>query len=222
LHGGTIPIGAPRRRHRIPTTRLVSAAVSKVIRSEERGMAQVQLDVPYNEGPRNRGTVAIRIILAIPHLILSGVWGYVVDVASLIHWFIQVFTGKRNEGLFNFSNRWLDYTARTYTYTGLLFDEYPGFIDDNGKTPVQYNLDYTEDVNRLTAGLRLIWGIPALVITMVLGIASFFVTIVTWFAILFTGKHPRGQFGFQLKVHRYTMQTNAYLGLLTDEYPKYR
>ena len=68
-------------------------------------MAQVQLDVPYNEGPRNRGTVAIRIILAIPHLLIVGVWGYAIEIVSVIHWFIQVFTGKRNQGLFNFSNR---------------------------------------------------------------------------------------------------------------------
>jgi len=184
-------------------------------------MAQVQLDVPYNEGPRNRGTVAIRIILAIPHLVIVSVWSYAIEIIAVIHWFIQVFTGKRNRGIFDFSNRWLGYASRTYTYTGLLFDEYPGFIDDGGKTPVQYNFEYTEDVNRLTAGLRLIWAIPALVISAVLSIAVFFVTIVTWFTILITGKHPRGQFDFELKVNRYTMQTHAYAGLLTDDYPKY-
>ena len=86
---------------------------------------------------------------------------------------------------------------------------------------MQYNLEYTEPVNRLTAGLRIIWAIPALLISMVLGIAGFFVTIVTWFMIVITGKHPRGQFDFQLKVLRYSMQTNAYAGLLTDDYPKY-
>ena len=184
-------------------------------------MAQVQLDVPYNEGPRNRGTVAIRIILAIPHLLIVGVWGYVIELVSVVHWFIQVFTGKRNQGLFDFTNRYLGYASRVNTYVGLLFDEYPGFIDDAGKTPVQYNLDYDESVNRLTAGLRIIWAIPALIIAMVLGIAVFFVTILTWFTILITGKHPRGQFDFQLKVNRYMMQTNAYIGLMTDDYPQY-
>ena len=68
-------------------------------------MAQVQLDVPHNEGPRNRGTVAIRIILAIPHLLIAGVWGSVIEIVSFIHWFIQVFTGKRNQGLFDFTNK---------------------------------------------------------------------------------------------------------------------
>jgi len=184
-------------------------------------MAQVQFDVPHNEGPRNRGTVAIRIILAIPHLIIAGVWGSVIEVVSVIHWFIQVFTGKRNRGLFDFSNKYLGYSSCVNAYVGLLFDEYPGFIDDNGKTPVRYNLEYTESVNRLTAGLRLIWAIPAFFIAAVLAIAVFFVTIVTWFTILITGKHPRGQFDFQLKVQRYSLQTNAYVGLLTDDYPKY-
>ena len=184
-------------------------------------MAQVQLDVPYNEGPRNRGTVAIRIILAIPHLLIVGVWGYAIELVAVIHWFIQVFTGKRNRGLFDFSNRYLGYYSRVNTYVGLLFDEYPGFIDDAGKTPVQYNLEYNESVNRLTAGLRIIWAIPALIIAAVLTFAVFFVTIVTWFTILITGKHPRGQFDFQLKVNRYTMQANAYISLLTDDYPQY-
>ena len=184
-------------------------------------MAQVQLDIPYNDGPRNRGTVAIRILLAIPHLVIVSVWNYAVEIVAVIHWFIQVFTVKRNEGLFNFSNRYLGYASRTYTYVGLLFDEYPGFIDDAGKTPVQYSFEYTESVDRLTAGLRLIWAIPALLISAGLSIAVLFVTIVTWFTILITGKHPRGQFDFQLKVHRYSIQTNAYVGLLTDDYPKF-
>ena len=184
-------------------------------------MAQVQLDVPHNEGPRNRGTVAIRIILAIPHLLIVQVWNYAIEIVAVIHWFIQVFTGKRNQGLFDFSNRYLDYASRVNTYVGLLFDEYPGFIDDAGKTPVQYNLDYDESVNRLTAGLRIIWAIPALFIAAVLTFAVFFVTVLTWFTILITGKHPRSQFDFQLKVNRYSMQTNAYAGLLTDDYPKF-
>ena len=68
----------------------------------------------------------------------------------------------------------------------------------------------------------MIWAIPTpMIISMVLGIAGFFVTIVTWFTILITGKHPRSQFDFQLKVHRYSIQANTYATLLTDDYPKF-
>jgi len=150
-------------------------------------MAQVQFDVPYSE-QRNRGTVAIRLILAIPHLIIIGVWSNVVQVVAVIQWFIQVFTGKRNRGLTEFTLAWLNYAARVYGYVGLLFDEYPEFVSDEGKTPVRFAMPYEEGpVNRLTVGLRIIWAIPALVIAWLLSIAIGVVTILGWFVILFTG-----------------------------------
>ncbi len=183
-------------------------------------MAQATLDIPYTEA-RNRGTVAIRIILAIPHTILVYAWAYAVQLVSVIHWFIQVFTGKRNEGLFNFSNKYLGYATRVYTYEGLMFDQYPGFIDDQGKTPVQYSLTDSGTVNRLTVGLRLIWAIPAMLLGAVLILAAVVVTVVSWFAIVITGSMPRGMFDFLLRVHKYAVQLNAYTLLLTDDYPKF-
>ena len=108
-------------------------------------MTQAQVTVPYVEGPRNRGTVAIRLLLAIPHFIVLEVFGIVACVVTVISWFIQVFTGKRNEGMFNLANRFVAYAARVYAYAGLLYDVYPGFIDDQGKTPVAYQLALARD-----------------------------------------------------------------------------
>ena len=184
-------------------------------------MAQVEFNVPYSE-QRNRGTVAIRFILAIPHLILVSLWANVVGIVAFIHWFIQVFTGRRNRSLCDFTVLWLDYAARVYGYTGLLFDRYPAFITDQGNTPVQFAMRVEEEpVNRLTVGLRFIWAIPAIVIAGVLGIAIFVLTVLGWFAILFTGRLPAGSHAFLVKAHRYTLQQSAYVYLVTDEYPKY-
>jgi len=94
-------------------------------------------------------------------------------------------------------------------------------LTDPGKVPSTYSLEYDESVNRLTSGLRLIWVIPALIIAALLAIAAFFVGIISWFAILFTGKQPRGMFDFMVKSLRYILQTSAYLYLLTDTYPKF-
>jgi Domain of unknown function (DUF4389) len=185
-------------------------------------MAQAQITVPYVEGPRNRGTVAIRLLLAIPHLIVLEIFGIAAFVVTVISWFIQVFTGKRNEGMFNLANRFAAYAARVYTYVGLLYDEYPGFIDDQGKTPVGYQLAYAEgSVNRLTVGLRLIWIIPAAAIGWLVTLVGEVLTIVLWFVILFTGKLPKGQYDFLIKVHRYMVEVLAYGLLLTDDYPKF-
>jgi Domain of unknown function (DUF4389) len=183
-------------------------------------VSQVQVDVPYDE-QRNRLTVAFRLILAIPHLILAGLWQEVVQLASVVQWFIVVFTGKRNQGIWDFSNMWLDYYSRVYAYVLLLFDEYPGFVRDEGKTPLRYESAYEEPADRLTSGLRFIWAIPALIIMVVLGIAVSFVVLIAWFAILITGKMPRGMYDFALRVQRYVIQTNAYIVLMTDQYPKF-
>ena len=183
-------------------------------------MQQVQFDVTYTE-TRNRLTTAFRIILAIPHLILYGLWNRVAQLAAVIQWVICVFTGKRNKSIWDFTVASEAYGSRVQSYAGLLHDVFPPFLTDPGNVPSRYSIDYDESVNRLTVGLRIIWAIPAIIIAILLAIASLVVGIVSWFAILFTGKHPRGMFDFMLKAQRYLLQTSAYMLLLTDTYPKY-
>ena len=183
-------------------------------------MHQAEFDVPYIE-ERNRGTTAIRIILVIPHLILAYVWNIASEVATLIHWFICVFTGKRNRALWDFTNNYVAYATRVYSYLGLMHDAYPAFGTDQGAVLARYNLEYDEQANRLTVGLRIIWAIPALIISILLAIALCVLVIISWFAIVITGKHPKGMFDFMLKAMKYLVQTSAYWSLLTDTYPKY-
>jgi len=183
-------------------------------------VAAFKYDVVYTE-ERNRLTTAFRIILAIPHLIIVQVWAYLTEILAVIQWFIVLFTGKRNEGLWNLQNAWLGYYCRVYGYVDLLYDPYPAFGTDPGPVPVTTQFSYDEPADRLTNGLRFIWAIPAIVIAAVLGIAMFFVLIVSWFAILFTGKHPIGMFDFILRVFRYILQTYSYVLLMTDTYPNW-
>lgn len=183
-------------------------------------MAAFSFDVAYTEA-RNRLTTAFRYILAIPHLIVSGLWGYFAQLLAFIQWFIILFTGKRNAGLWDLQYSYMGYYARTGSYTSLLFDEYPAFGTDPGTAPVSTHLQYEEPADRLTNGLRFIWAIPALIIGIGVGIALFAVVVVSWFAIVFTGRHPRGMFDFIVKCTRFTLQLNTYVLLMTDIYPKW-
>lgn len=184
-------------------------------------MSQVELDIPYTD-PRNRLTVAFRLILAIPHMILAAAWQYAVQITALIQWFICVFTGKRNEGLWRFGESYLGYAARVNTYQSILYDEYPKFGTDSSGSPVRYSLAYpTEPANRLTIGLRFLWIIPAVIIAIGVTIAGAVLGIISWFAILFTGTMPRGMFDFVLQVQRYGLRLLAYSLLLTDTYPSW-
>jgi hypothetical protein len=185
-----------------------------------RAVAVVTYQVPYTE-ERNRLTTAFRLILAIPHLIVVQVWGYLMEILAVIEWFIILFTGKRNEGIWNLQWAWLGYYSRVYGYVDLLYDQYPAFGTEPGTVPARTDFRYDEPADRLTNGLRFIWAIPAIVIAAVLGIASFFVLIAAWFVILFTGKQPRGMFDFILRVFRYILQTYSYVLLMTDTYPSW-
>ena len=183
-------------------------------------MSSFTYDVGYQE-PRNRLTVAFRIILAIPHLIVSQLWGYVVQVLSVIQWVIILFTAKRNEGIWNFQQSWLAYYARVIGYVDLLFDQYPAFGTDVGTVPVQSAISYEEPANRLTNGLRFIWIIPAAIVGIIMSLIGAVVLLVSWFAIIITGKQSRGWWDFVLKVLRYTLQLQSYGLLMTDTYPKW-
>jgi hypothetical protein len=98
---------------------------------------------------------------------------------------------------------------------------YPPFGTAQGAVPSTYNLAYDESANRLTVGLRFLWILPAAILAALIGIALFAVAIVSWFVIVFTGKHPKGMFDFMLKAVRYSLQVSVYGLLLTDKYPSY-
>ena len=74
-------------------------------------MAAARRTTSPTPSTRNRLTNAFRLILAIPHLIVSAVWGYFAEILAFVQWFIIVFTGKRNRPSGTCSTRYLGYPA---------------------------------------------------------------------------------------------------------------
>ncbi len=183
-------------------------------------MGELTADVGYAD-KRNRLTCVFRMILAIPHVIVAYFWGIVAEVVAIPQWFIIVFTGKRNQALWDLQWGWLSYAGRVSAYQYLLFDEYPAFGTDQRNVPMVQDLAYDEPASRLTNGLRFIWIIPALILGVIFGIAMSVVLLIAWFAILFTGRFPRGMFDFMMKGLRFSLQISAYALMMTDVYPKW-
>lgn len=79
------------------------------------------------DGPetQSRLTVGFRIILAIPALILSGVFQMVNRIVAFLGWFYCLGTGRMNEGMRNISAWLLRYEIQTYGYIFLLTEKYP-------------------------------------------------------------------------------------------------
>jgi hypothetical protein len=180
--------------------------------------AAVNFDVEYEES-RNRLTVFFRMILVIPHAIVAGLWGYFVGLLTFAQWFIILFTGSRNEGIWGMQNQWLGYAARVNSYASILHDVFPPFGTETGAVPVEYEFSYAAEANRLSNFFRGIWIIPALIITMIYSIGAAVLALITWFAILFTGKMPRGMFDFMVKAQRINVRLQSYANLMTDDYP---
>jgi hypothetical protein len=85
------------------------------------------LDVAQRDAPRNRVSVAFRIILVIPHLIAIALLGIAWGMTSVIAWFAILFTGRFPEGLYRFGVGVLQWNIRVEAYLLLLHDDYPPF-----------------------------------------------------------------------------------------------
>ena len=85
-------------------------------------MGELTADVGYAD-KRNRLTCAFRGILAIPHVIVAYFWGIVAEIVAIPQWFIIVFTGRRNQALWDLQWSWMAYAGRVsaYQYLGERF-----------------------------------------------------------------------------------------------------
>src|SRR5712691_3314318 len=167
-------------------------------------------------------------LLAIPHFVVLYGLQILSRAVGVISWFVIVFTGKLPDGLANVQVMYLRYMLRTYTFAGFMREEYPAFgfdtsASDPGDDPrvrVDVRPQLT-DRNRLTAFFRIILVIPHLVVLAVLVVASFVLTVIAFFAVLFTGRWPAGMRDFVLNVWRWGLRVEAYFLLLTDAYPPF-
>lgn len=183
-------------------------------------MSRPEYSISYT-AERSRLSTLFRLILVIPHSVISNAWNYLVQVLTFFQWFVIIITGGRNEQMWKLQNAWLGYAARVSSYEGLMFDKWPNIGAEPNGEPTSYSFQYEKSASRLSNFFRMILVIPALIIAMLVLIVGLLATVVSWFAILITGKHPKGLFDSLLKVHRYMVDLNAYVMLMTDDYPKY-
>jgi hypothetical protein len=87
--------------------------------------------------------------------------------------------------------------------------------------PVRFEMDYEKRRSRLTTFFRyfLIW--PHLFFAFFYSIAFYVVWIVSWFALLFTGRWPDSLYGFSGGFLRYITRVTAYFYLGVDRYPPF-
>ena len=176
----------------------------------------VQLSIDYPEAS-NRLTAVFRLILVIPVIILSAVLGAPKFLAPLL---MLLFAGKFPRWWFDWNLQVKRFQARINAYFGLMQDDYPSTEDDQS---VHLDIEYPEDLNRFMPLIKWLLAIPHFIVLIVLGLVSLVLTIIAWFAILFTGQYPRALFDVNLGIARWSVRVNAYaFALMTDRYPPFR
>jgi hypothetical protein len=123
---------------------------------------------------------------------------------------------------FDFLSELTRFEARVGAYAALMTDQYPSTVEEQS---VHLELIYPnveKDLNRLMPLFKWFLAIPHYIVLAFLSIAGMFVVVFAWFAILFTGKYPKGLFDFNVGIMRWWMRVNAYVALqLTDTYPPF-
>ena len=99
--------------------------------------------------------------------------------------------------------------------------EKPQAVAGKEDYPIVVGVAYSEKLSRLTTFFRILMIIPQSIVLSFIGIAASVVMFIAWWAILFTGKYPKGLFSFVAGVLRWETRVNGYTYFLTDKYPPF-
>jgi hypothetical protein len=201
----------------------------------------VRFAVDYPDRDLNRLTVFFRIFTVIPIAIVaasiggySGEWSsggadtptYAVGGTGLLFLpplLMIVFRQKYPRWWFDWNLELLRFSNRIGVYLALMDDRYPSTDEHQG---VHLDAPYPDAVSGLNRWLPLVkWllAIPHYIVLAFLWLAAVVVVIVAWFAILFTGRYPRGLFEYVEGVIRWHNRVVGYAFILvTDAYPPFR
>jgi hypothetical protein len=201
----------------------------------------VRFSVDYPDRALDRLTTALRIFTVIPiAIVLASIGGYPGDggygggsrettiaIGGTGLLFIPpllmiLFRQKYPRWWFDWNVELLRFTNRVGTYVALMNDRYPSTDE---RQWVQLDFPYPDarrDLNRWLPLVKWFLAIPHYVVLFFLYLGVIVTVIVAWFAILFTGRYPRGIFDYVEGVIRWHNRVIGYAFILvTDRYPPF-
>jgi hypothetical protein len=87
--------------------------------------------------------------------------------------------------------------------------------------PLVFDVEYPERLSRWLIFFKGLLAIPHWIILYALMVVAEVITVIAWFAILFTGYYPKGLFHFVVGIYRWQYNVGAYVLLLRDDYPPF-
>ena len=198
--------------------------------------------VDYPDRALNRVSTLFRIFAVIPIAIVAasiggwqGEWSSDVDAQSttvaiggtgllfLPALLMIVFRQKYPRWWFDWNLELLRFSNRIGIYMALMDDRYPSTDEEQSVHLVFPYPDAREGLNRWLPLVKWLLAIPHYIVLAFLWLGALFAVIFAWFAILFTGRYPRGLFNYVEGVARWHNRVAGYAFILvTDAYPPFR
>jgi hypothetical protein len=201
----------------------------------------VRFSVEYPDRPLNRLTTALRIFTVIPiAIVLASIGGYTGDggydasgdaptiviggtgLLFLPTLLMILFREKYPRWWYDWNLELLRFTNRVGTYLALMSDRYPS-TDEHQWVRLEFPYpDARRELNRWLPLVKWLLAIPHYIVLFFLYLALIVLVIAAWFTIIFTGRYPRGIFGFVEGVIRWHNRVVGYAFILvTDRYPPF-
>ncbi len=199
----------------------------------------IQFSVDYPDRDLNRLTTAFRLVVIIPIAIVlgtvsGGTWQWSSDgrtsemaagaggLLFLAPLLMILFRQKYPRWWFDWNLELQRFVNRLGVFLALMDDRYPS-TDDRQSVHLDYPYpDVRRDLNRWLPLVKWFLAIPHYIVLLFLDIAAIVVVVIAWFAIVFTGRYPRGMFDFVEGLIRWHNRVIAYaFVLVTDTYPPF-
>lgn len=146
--------------------------------------------------------------------IVVGLW-----LATML---MIVFRQRYPRWWFDFALELNRFSTRVGAYLSLLTDRYPSTVEQQS---VHLEIDYPDveqDLNQWLPLVKWLLALPHYIVLAALAVVALLAILIAWFAILFTGRYPRGLFDFVVGVGRWALRVQGYATLLvTDRYPPF-
>jgi hypothetical protein len=196
------------------------------------------LVIDYPDRALNRLTTFFRIFTVIPIAIILALvnagtinfgevkgwdWQYVAGgILFLATLLMILFRQKYPRWWFDWNVALTKFGIRVIAYVDLLTDVYPSTDEEQSVHIEIVYPDVKKALNRWLPLVKWFLAIPHYIVLAFLWIAAIVCVVIAWFAILFTGRYPRGFFDFVVGVYRWSLRVVVYAFLLTtDQYPPF-
>jgi len=185
------------------------------------------LSIDYPES-LDRLTTFFRLFAVIPIAIilaaLSGGGNSRLSIGAMVFAplvLMLLFRRKYPRWWFDWNVALTKFSYRVNAYVMLLTDQYPS-TDEEQTVHIDIPYPDASQLNRWLPLVKWFLAIPHYIVLIFVIIAAVICVIIAWFAILFTGRYPRGLFDFVVGVSRWGLRVSAYAFLLTtDRYPPF-